>query len=162
MAGPIDAGSSDGIVLARPEATILDTHAMEWEDHYGIKGGKMKVLSRDDDGLPSVVLTWVPPGMTSLNPRGPERHYHRTVTERGLVLFGELPMLEYESLDDPSPRRIVLKPGYYLDRRPGSVHGVDHEAPSQVGFMWVEWRIGRSHFQAAEGAAEENVVEFLE
>ena len=158
----MSATEKNGVVRERDNCLVLDTNAMDWEDHFGLPGAKMKVLSRDENGDPEVILTWVPPGLTTLNPRGPEKHYHRTVRERGIVLFGELTMREYEDMDDTDPQIVTLKQGSYLDRGPGSVHGVDHEVTTPVGFMWIEWRIGRAHYQSAETASDENVVKYLD
>src|SRR5262249_23239009 len=51
-----------GVVIDRPDLTILDTRQMEWEEFSGLEGARIKVLSRDDDGEPSVFLVWLPPG----------------------------------------------------------------------------------------------------
>jgi hypothetical protein len=158
----MSATEKKGVIRERDNCHILDTNAMDWEDHFGLPDAKMKVLSRDEDGNPDVILTWVPPGVGTLNPRGPEKHYHRTVRECGLVLFGELNLREYEDMDDTDPQKVVFKQGTYLDRKPGSVHGLDHEVTSPVGFMWIEWKYGGTHYQSAEGSEGENVVKFLD
>src|SRR5262245_35231300 len=95
---------------------------MPWQELEGIAGGKQKVLARDDQGEPSVQITWIPPGPGGADP---ERHFHRTVHEWGYVLFGELPMREYTSADAERGRPVVFRAGYFMDRRPGSVHGID-------------------------------------
>jgi tellurite resistance-related uncharacterized protein len=155
------ANDKKGVILERPDLTILDTREMDWEDHLAHPGAKMKVLSRDDDGNPLVVLGWMPPGTTSFNPDGVERHYHTKTREFLFLLSGELAMREYESTEDRQGHRIVEKEGFYVDRRPGSWHGVDHTAPSTVGSTWLEWRDGPLHYQAA-GTEDANVIEFLE
>ena len=56
-----------------------------------------KVLSRFDNGQPSVFLLWMPAG--PLLPDLPYRHYHKSVREFSYILQGELPHWEYRSSD---------------------------------------------------------------
>jgi hypothetical protein len=142
-------------VLARPDLTLLDTREMAWEPCPGIPGGNQKVLSRDANGVPCVQLTWIPPGLSHAEP---SRHYHQTVRERGLVLFGELPMREYASPDDERGRPVVFRQGYYMDRAPGSVHGIDPDVSSAVGFVMLDWRTGPGTYLLEPGADRETVV----
>jgi hypothetical protein len=39
-------------------------------------------------------------------------------------------------------RPVVFKQGYYMNREPGSVHGIDPSVPIRVGFLMLEWRTG--------------------
>jgi hypothetical protein len=142
-------------IVDRPDLTLLDTREQPWEGMDGIAGGKQKVLARDEQGAPSVQLTWIPPGLLS---EKPERHFHRTVHERGYVLFGELPMREYASPDQEHGRPVVFKQGYYMDRGPGSVHGLDPAVVSPVGFLMLEWRTGPGTYLLEEAARHETVV----
>src|SRR5579871_4952623 len=150
---PDKKGASE--VLVRADLSLLDTREMPWEGCPGIPGGRQKVLSRDDAGEPSVQLTWIPAG---LELGEPERHFHRTVHERGLVLFGELPMREYRSPEDDRGRPVLFRQGFYMDRAPGSVHGIDPERSSSVGFVMLEWRTGPGTYLAEPRAADETVV----
>src|SRR5438034_7614646 len=100
--GDMDASAADGgAVIQRGDLTMLDSRAMAWEDHPTVKGGKVKILSRDADGNPTVFLNWVPPGIASEVSR---RAYHRTVLERAYVLEGEYPVWEYEDAEKPGQR----------------------------------------------------------
>ena len=144
-----------GIVVDRGGLVLRDTREMPWVDLPGIPGAKQKVLVRDADGEPSVQFTWLPPGLRSDRP---ERHFHKTVLERGYVLFGELPLREFASIDDEQGRPVLFKEGYYMDRRPGSVHGLDFDNPSPVGFLILEWRTGPGTYLGEPRAAEETTV----
>ena len=144
--------TSPWCVLARPDLTLLDTREMPWEPCPGIPGGKQKILSRDADGDPRVQITWIPPGLSHPEP---SRHYHRTVHERGFVLFGELPMREYASVDDERGRPVVFRRGYYMDWAPGSQHGIDPDVSSCVGFVMLDWRTGTGTYLQEESAGRE-------
>ena len=136
--------------------TLLDTRELPWEDNPGIPGGKMRVLARASEGWPSVILNWLPPGIGE--GAEPHRHYHRTVREHGLVLHGELPMVEFESLEAERGAAVLFREGYCMDRSPGSVHGLDPRFTSQIGFTILEWRTGTGTYLTEEGACEESIV----
>lgn len=137
---------SDGTVIDRPDVRILDTRAMEWEpvaEWAGISGlqrAKRKVLDRDADGAPAVTLVYMPPGATL--PDLPHRHYHSTVHEYALFLAGELPHWEYENAEQRKGDLVVFKPGYFMHRRPGSIHGLEAGPTSRVGALFLLWRTG--------------------
>lgn len=142
-----------GIVHEGGGLRLLDTRELPWEPHMGIPGGLQKTLSRAADGTSLVQITWIPPGLSAGG--APERHFHRTVHERGLVLFGDLPMREYLSEDDVHGRPVLFREGFFMDRRPGSVHGVDPHLTSQTGFVMLEWRTGPGTFLWEDGAERE-------
>jgi hypothetical protein len=139
----------DGIVMARDRLRVLDSRSMPWRDHPGLPGAKRKVLIEGRDGRPELSLSWVPPGLTSFHPDGPERHFHRTVTERMFIIAGEISLLESESLDGSDCEPVTYRAGYLMDRAPGSVHGIDPERPSPVGLLYLEWTIGEGAVYAA-------------
>ncbi len=152
-----DPAKTGGGVYERDNVTILDTTAMAWEDHH-YPGFKAKILSRDANGAPSVQLVWMPPALTSFDEKA-ARHAHTNADEWVLLLAGEISMREYESFDDTVGETVVLKPGYYVDRRRGSVHGADPADPSPVGALWLAWRTG-PHYLGEPGA--ENDIDYLE
>jgi len=151
----VDQATGSWCIVTRPDLTLLDTRDMPWEPMPGIPGAMQKVLSRDLDGDPRVQITWMPPG---LRHDEPSRHYHRTVHERGFALFGELPMREYASVEDERGRPVLFRAGYYMDRLPGSVHGIDPDASSSVGFMMLDWRTGSGTYLREESAAQETAL----
>lgn len=134
---------------------VIDTHGMDWEVNDGIPGGQMKVLERSGDGWPSVLVNWLPAGLGG----PPHRHYHRSVREHGLVLDGELPMAEYEALDDEPGFEMLFRTGIYMDRGPGCIHGLDPTQSAATGFTILEWRTGPGTYLTEELAAEESIVE---
>lgn len=151
---------SKGRVRKRADVSIVDTRELAWEAHPGIPGGRWKVLSRDRDGIPLIMLNWLPP---ELSARGPERHYHRTVQEHGFVLGGQLPIREYESLEDTRGEPVCFREGYFYRREPGSVHGLDLFAPDTpgTGFLILEWRSGAGTYLWEEGVERETTVDLL-
>ena len=135
---------------------MVDTTEQPWQPNGGIPGGRMKVLARHEDGWESALLNWLPP---DLGGGDPHRHYHRSVRERGLVFDGELPMVEFEQ-GAPGPGEAVLfRAGFYMDRGPGCLHGLDPERMSASGFTILEWREGPGTYLMEEAAAGESVVE---
>lgn len=135
---PLPRPASGSVVLETPGVRILDTRALDWEPHPAVQGARRKVLSRDADGRPVVMLTWFPPGMRHV-PRVADPHWKDDVAEYGYVLSGELPMREYAGADDTEGIPVMLQAGHYIDRRPGSVHGVDRSVEQDVGFLWLQW-----------------------
>jgi hypothetical protein len=144
-----------GLVIDRPDLKLVDTREMPWEDHEGIPQAKQKVLAWDDEGHPAVQFTWMNPGRDKAPPK---RHYHSTVHEHGFALFGELPMREYESLEDERGRPVLFKRGYYMDRLPGSIHGIDPDLSPDIGFVMLDWRDGPGTYLQEEAAKRESVL----
>lgn len=146
-----------GVVLERPDLSILDTREMTWEDHDGIAGTKIKVLSRHDDGEATVSLLLLPPGDL---PRVdlPHRHFHRTVHECGYVLEGEVLIWEYADAEQQEGELVVARPGYFMNRPPGSLHGIEAGASSPTGAVILEWRSGPGTYVDEPGAADETIT----
>ena len=144
-----------GEVYRRSNVITLDTREMEWEEFPGLSGARMKVLSRFESGEPSVFLVWNPPGR--LLDDLPHRHYHSTVHEFHFFLEGEFPIWEYESPEDGDGELVMLKGGYYLERLPGSIHGIEAEPTSPVGSMVLIWRTATGNFVDEPNAKEESI-----
>ncbi len=134
------AAADNGVVIDWADLRRLDTRAMRWDDFPGLSGTKIKVLSRDEHGNPMVFLQWMPPG-AGLEVELPHRHYHRSVREFAYVLSGELPHWEYASADAPG-QLVVFKEGMFMDRRPGSIHGLEASPTSAIGCTLLFWRDG--------------------
>lgn len=158
---PIDAPSPldpapDGVVLERAGIRILDTRAMEWTPWGGPTGMKARILARHPDGDPSVFLIWLPPGeLTGINL--PARHYHSTVTERSFMLAGELPHWEYRSAQDTQGTAVVVRPGWFMERLPGSVHGLEPGPTSQIGALILFRQTGSGNWVHSPRYHEETV-----
>jgi len=135
---------SQGLVFDSPLAYILDTREMPWEDYDPQRPGtrKRKVLARNEAGEATVILYWIPAG--PLMEQLPFRTYHKTVQEYYFVLSGELPHWEYASPDDGEAegKMVVFKPGYFLERKPGSIHGVQAGPVPEIGCLLLHWRNG--------------------
>jgi hypothetical protein len=143
-----------GELYMTEEVTLLDTRAMEWEEWDGLKGSKIKVLSRFEGGEPKVFLLWLAPDVQS----GPSRHWHDNVTEYHFILEGEQPTWMYESPDQGvgEGHNFILKEGYYLERTPGpaGIHGREPSKTSPTGIVYLIWRDGTGNFKHEPNAAE--------
>ena len=139
-----DPAKTGGVVYERSNVSILDTNAMEWEDHY-YPGFKTKILSRDANGSPGRGAVAGCPLPSRRLPTSSSATRNTNADEWVLLLEGELSTREYESFDDKVGETVIFKPGYYLDRRRGSVHGADAGNPSPVGALWLEWRTGPNY-----------------
>ena len=134
----------------------IDTRAMEWEP-LPVDGLFRKVLSRDADGEPSAMLTFVPPG--GFLPGGLGRQFHRSVRVFAYVVEGELVVWEYESAGQVEGDLIRAKAGFFMDRRPGSIYGVEAGQPrSATGALVLNWREGGPGIWAGERDYETETV----
>ena len=145
----------EGVVLDWADLHVLDTRELPWEPMPGIPGGQMKTLVRGEGGLPLVYVVYLPPG--SPLPDLPHRHRHRTIHERSLTLWGELPHWEYESADQQQGDLVVFREGYFMHRRPGSLHGLEAGATSPTGVLLLSWRTGPGTTIGDQGFEEETV-----
>jgi hypothetical protein len=151
-------GAGPGLVYQNAACTILDTREMEWEE-WGPGGSSAKVLSRFDNGEPSVFLWRSTAGRAT---PAPYRHYHKTVRETHFWLDGEFPLFEYESPDEARGRQFTMRAGWYLDRLPGieGIHGIyegeETKVESAVGSTVLIWRDGVGNFITEENAHDES------
>lgn len=149
-------GAQPGVVHEGGGLRLVDLRELPWEPHMGIPGGLQQTLVRHPDGWSQVQVTWIPPGLKGGD--RPERHFHRSVLERGIVLFGQLPMREYAGPDDRHGVPVLFREGFFMDRRPSSVHGIDPDQASATGFVMLEWRTGPGTFLWEDGAHEETIM----
>jgi hypothetical protein len=153
---PHEAGK--GCIRNRGGSTWLDTREMQWEPMPGLPGYYEKVLVRDAEGEPSATLNYLPPRMVQPDAPMtlPYRHVHRTVREFCFVLEGEFATWEYESADRLEGDRVVKRAGYFMDRRPGSIHGLESaEQSSATGAVLLNWREGGSGIWFGEKGFED-------
>jgi uncharacterized cupin superfamily protein len=144
-----------GVVLRRSDVTILDSRAMPWMPFAGLRGAQVKVLARDQRGEHRVILVFMPPGLRPGARR--HRHYHRTVREFAVVLSGELPHWEYEHAAEADGELVVFREGYFMDRRPGSIHGNECTATSPTGCVILMWRDGTGNWLDEPNAPQETI-----
>ena len=60
------------------------------------------------------------------------------------MIAGELVMLEYPNLQDTVGREVRLRGGYFVDRKPGSIHQLLSRSP--LGFASLEVRSGPGNY----------------
>lgn len=134
------------------------TEEIDWVDDPDIPGFRQKILSRDDETGAVTRLWFVPPnwGEDVFNGK-PDRHYHKSVVERGFQLYGDFPHWEFNSVEDFDGDLYVFKRGLFMDRPPGSLHGLRPEPRSQAGAVILYWNTGRGASIKEEAFAEETV-----
>lgn len=146
---------ADGVVLDRPDVTILDTREMPWTDFAGLDGARVKMLSRDAAGNGVTWLIWLPGELPSVG--RPHRHYHRTIREFSFMVAGELPHWEYRNAAQQQGDLVVVREGYFMERLPGSVHGLEEGPSSPVGCVLLQWRDGVGNYLDEPEAAVETI-----
>lgn len=148
---------TEGYSIRRSDLSILDTRAFPWQE-FPEAGTKrlVKVLSRDDRGDPASYLVFAPPGAPAWLDI-PHREYHKTVREQVFVLSGEMFTWEYASADQKSGDLVVMKQGFFMDRQPGSIHGVEEGPASSVGHLILYWRSGSGTWPGEDRYHEETV-----
>jgi uncharacterized cupin superfamily protein len=146
---------ADGVVLERPDVTLLDTRAMPWEDFAGLHGARVKMLSRDAAGNGVVWLVWLPGDIPSVN--RPHRHYHRTIREFSYLVAGELPHWEYRDAAQQHGDLVVVREGFFMERAPGSIHGLEEGPSSPIGCVLLQWRDGVGNYLNEPEAVHETV-----
>jgi hypothetical protein len=129
-----------GVRLVTDFVRVVDAREMSWEDHPLLPGARLKALSRRADGDPTVAIVGIPAGRypaEALPWRGTNDFRELTY-----VLEGELRVREYDGPDDDEGTPLVLREGYWVDRRPGSVFGFDAGecTPSGVTYLTVRLR----------------------
>lgn len=148
---------SDGLLLDAGGVRVLDTRNMPWARFAGLERGKVKLLTHDQDGNPGAFLVWIPPGEIVEGWALPHRHYHRSIQENSFMLAGELPHWEYENKEQQAGARLIVRPGYFLDRSPGSIHGLEPGLTSATGCILLQWREGVGNWANEPEFADETI-----
>jgi hypothetical protein len=151
-------GTIAGTVYNRGGATWLDTREMVWEELPS--GGKIKPLARFMNGHPSeghveVFQLWQP--ADSSIRELPYRYYAKTIREEFLVLSGEMLTWEYEDAEQREGDLVALKPGFYVERKPESIHGVEPSISVEVDSLILVRRTGAGTLIGEPGYDEEIV-----
>jgi hypothetical protein len=138
--------------------TLVDARLAPWEPDPGIPGFKQQIL-HEDVVRESVIKRWhVPPGWGDEILQGqPHRHFHRSVTERSYHLFGDFPHWEFENAADETGTMLTFRPGYFMDRPPGSLHGLMPGEVSESGSVILYWNTGPGTSVNEPKAAEETI-----
>jgi len=152
---PLERDGAAGVVLDRPDVTILDTREMPWEEFSGLAGARVKMLTRDGDGNGLVWLIWLPGDIPSVG--RPHRHYHRSIHEFSYMISGELPHWEYRNAEQQQGDLVVVRSGYFMERQPGSVHGLEEGPSSAIGCVLLQWRDGVGNYLHEPEAEQETI-----
>jgi hypothetical protein len=136
----------------------LRTEELPWIDDPDIPGFKQKILSRDAETGAVTRLWFVPPNWgEDVFDGKPDRHYHKSVVERGFQLYGDFPHWEFNSVEDFEGDLYVFRRGLFMDRPPGSLHGLRPEPRSQAGAVILYWNTGRGASIKEAAFAQETV-----
>jgi hypothetical protein len=131
---------------------------MVWEDDPGIPGFKQKVFFFDENTKEVVRLWFIPPDWgADIFDGQPDRHYHRSVVERGYQLYGDFPHWEFNTVDDFEGDLYVFQRGLFMNRPPGSLHGLLPEPRSKAGAVILYWNNGGGTSILEDGFKEETV-----
>ncbi len=154
------ASESDGVVRDRRGLRVLDTRELEWQEHPALAEARTKTLSHDAGGEPTISIVWYPAGRSQ--PDFPGGIYHKASREFAFFLGGELPHWEFGRANDVGAlvesfqELVVFKEGFYMDRRPMTVHGLGREA-SHIGSEVLTWRTSGGAFVAEEAVTHHSV-----
>ena len=151
--------------------TVVDSRLAEWQPagYSGTPPVFQKTLAHYPCGDTKLQLLFFPPG---LDPdRDPDehpfyppvlraaRHSHHVMIELIYVLDGELPLSEWESAEQQQGERAWWREGFFLYRRPGSIHGAEPGATSATGVTILHFRLGGSADPAGPAFPEEIAVD---
>jgi hypothetical protein len=136
----------------------LKTSGMDWAEDPDIPGFKQKLLHVDTDSGAVTRLWFIPPGWgRDLLQGKPDRHYHKTVIERGYHLYGDFPHWEFADAHDHEGTGAPLTKGIFMDRPVLSLHGLQPEPVSQAGAVILYWNTGRGTSIREPGFALETI-----
>jgi hypothetical protein len=145
---------TDVDTAAAVQTTWIDTRAMDWERFPGLDVARVKVLHEAQDGIPAIMIVWLPPG--DLGIELPHRHQHVTVHENSFVIGGDLPHAEFADPDSDDHEVVLFREGYFMDRRAGSIHGNDFIF-SDAGCTILCWASGTGNWLHEPGAETETL-----
>ena len=125
--------------MTNPTYRLVSTEQVSWAPEPGVPGAFHKSLEED----PEILLRFIPPGW-GLDDLGgkPMRHYHRTVAERSLQLHGDFPHWEYSGPKQVPGDMVIKRKGFFMDRPPRNVHGIETGPTSETGFISLYWCTG--------------------
>jgi hypothetical protein len=134
----------------------IDTSDIPWKPEPDIPGMLYKPLRTDPDTGGEVLARFIPPGwgIAALGEK-PMRHYHRTVSERSLQVHGDFPHWEYRDAHHVPGECVVKRKGWFMDRPPRCIHGIEDGPVSQVGAISFYWSSGGG--TGVESGGRENV-----
>ena len=167
----LEAELGSGIILDQPCVTAIDSRRADWEPaaYSGVPPVFRKVLGRYPSGDTKMQILFFPPGLSPDRP--PEehqfypsalqaaRHYHHGMLELLYVLNGEMPLAEWESVDQQQGQFVWWREGIFTYRRSASLHGSQPGETSVTGATILHFRLGGSENRAEPAFREEVVVD---
>lgn len=121
----------------------FQTEQMPWMPDPGIPGFLVKRFFTDPDTGQFTEIHYVPPGWGDEVIDGQRyRHYHRSVYERALCLFGDFPHWEFRNPADTEGELKALRTGIFMDRPPLTIHGLFPQPKSIAGAATLAWNTG--------------------
>lgn len=129
--------------MSKPAFHHVRSHDEPWIDDPDIPGFRQKMLHKDETTKAVVRLWFIPPhwGEDVFGGK-PDRHYHTSVVERGFHLYGDFPHWEFNSVGDFDGDLHIFRRGIFMNRPPGSLHGLHPEPRSQAGAVILYWVTG--------------------
>jgi hypothetical protein len=119
------------------------TNREPWQPDPGIPGFLVKRMFTDPVTGQFTEIHYVPPGWGDEVTDGqPYRHYHRSVYERALCLFGDFPHWEFREPADTQGELKALRTGIFMDRPPMTIHGLFPQPKSIAGAATLAWNTG--------------------
>jgi hypothetical protein len=103
----------------------------------GLAGAYRKVLALDEYGDPRVMLIALPAGAMFDHPH---RHYHQSLHDFNYILWGTHPLFEYAGATAERGVLTMWRPGYYMHRSPGSIHGIEVGTEAPTTCVTLHWR----------------------
>lgn len=123
--------------------THYQTNREPWQPDPGIPGFLVKRMFTDAATGQFTEIHYVPPGWGDEVTGGqPYRHYHRSVYERALCLFGDFPHWEFRSPADTQGELKPMHTGMFMDRPPMTIHGLFPQPKSIAGAATLAWNTG--------------------
>ena len=165
------AAAPPGAAAAPPTVSVVDSRLADWQPagYSGMPPGFQKTLARYPCGDAKAQLLFFPPGLDPGRDPGEHpfyppvlraaRHLHHVMIELIYVLDGDMPLSEWDSAEQQQGERAWWREGYFLYRRPGSIHGAEPGATSVTGVTILHFRLGGSADPAGPAFPEQVAVD---
>jgi hypothetical protein len=121
--GGIADSNAPGLIYQAHGLRVLDVNRIPWEATPIAPASKLRPLSFDDDGDTIAVYRVMtrPVAPVPLPPPVAQIEFH-AIRELYMCLEGEMTHREYAH-PGAEPHTIMVRAGYWMDRKPGSIHG---------------------------------------
>jgi len=144
-----DDAESAGVVLRNSAVVVRSSRELAWQPGP-VGGAPIKILSRREDGDPTVTLRWVHGEGATIGREG-----HQTFHEFAYVIDGELDV----AVDDGPPLR--LRAGSFIDARPGARWRPCGDPPDARGATLLHWRVREGVRLLGDAAKEDRTHELV-